>query len=517
MSRAISAKIKINGKLVADAPLSVGGTGTGDMVDIDFAVDGQGRYYIPGSSLAGPMRSWTETHLTADVNDKSLDGADIADKLFGGGEGGYASYLTVDDAVILSDPDKPSARERRHGISIEESSGTAKEHFFYTRALLPKGTKFNFSMELDVPQGDRELAAGALKEIIGALTNGEIRFGSCKTSGFGSMRLDENLNVNFYDFSKDGEPDVKPELDRWLDGEPSCFGGLASLDIGQEIVNRVSNKLYEIKIDWAPISRIMVKSGRDGIETDMLPLVSSISGKISPVIPGTSIKGVLRAQACRIMRTIFGRLPQKSEKEEYYLGIVRDMFGDKNKSGRVFVDDVCLVSPTNISPDEWIQENECKLNEFTIHEDHVAIDRFTGGASESALYSVRPVPRMIFQRDAQTKRILPDSGREICWEPIKITIDFASRPKAPSGELQLAELALLELVIRDMQSGLIPIGFGTNRGFGDLEITRVDRMPSCAQEEMKKAWTKFIDGGGIFSTDLGVTNHGANTNGTNES
>ncbi|MDR3355255.1 MAG: RAMP superfamily CRISPR-associated protein [Synergistaceae bacterium] len=502
MSRGIAAKIKIEGCLAAGAPVSVGGVGAGDMVDIDLAVDGQGRYYIPGSSIAGPMRSWTETNLTADVNGESLDGSDIADKLFGymkknkGDKEGYASFLAVDDAVALCEP---SARERRHGISIEESSGTAKKHFFYTRALLPKGTRFDFSMELDVTQGGKELAKGAMKEIIRALSDGEIRFGSCKTSGFGTMRLEsESLKVNFYDFSISGE------LDKWLGNEPSGSCGLAVLEsnAGQGIVERVRNDRYKIEIKWAPVSRIMVKSGRDGIATDMLPLVSNISGKISPVIPGTSIKGVLRAQARRIMRTIFGQSPENDE--EKYLCIVDDMFGDENRSGRIFVEDVYLASPTNISPDEWIREDECKLNEFTIHEDHVAIDRFTGGASVSALFSARPVPRTLHQRDERTRRILPERGREICWEPIKITIDFTSRTNAPCGGLHLAELALLELVIRDMRNGLVPIGFGTNRGFGDLEINDVDWMPSHPHEEMKKAWTEFIE----------VTNHGTNTDGT---
>jgi CRISPR/Cas system CSM-associated protein Csm3 (group 7 of RAMP superfamily) len=490
MSRTVEAKATIKGCLIADSPISVGGGGAGDMVDIDLAIDGQGRYYIPGSSLAGPMRTWTEMNLTAVVGGNKLDGSDIADKLFGymkksvSDKEGYASFLTVYDAVVSG---QSSVRERRHGISIDERSCTAREHFFYTRALLPKGTEFSFSMELDVAQCDREITAGALGRIIEALSNGEIRFGSCKTRGFGAMRLlPDGLEVSFYDFSR------TDALDEWLEGRPSSPSGAEVFDACKKIVGRVPNQRHEIKICWAPISRIMVKSGREGIETDMLPLVSKRPGGISPVIPGTSIKGVLRSQACRIMRTIFGQRPE-DDRDEAYLGIVMDMFGDKDKSGRVFVDDVYLSSVTGISEDEWIQEKEDKLNTITIHEDHVAIDRFTGGASEGALYSARPVPR---------SRTIGGNEREISWDPIKITVDFSSRLDKPDERSCKAELALIELLIRDMQSGLVPLGFGTNRGFGDIEIRCVKRisgyMDGNKSDDIKQAWREFVESGGKF-------------------
>ena len=60
MSRAIVGKVIVKGKLVADRALSVGGAGAAGGVDLEIALDGRGRPYVPGSSLAGPMRSWLE-------------------------------------------------------------------------------------------------------------------------------------------------------------------------------------------------------------------------------------------------------------------------------------------------------------------------------------------------------------------------------------------------------------------------------------------------------------------------
>jgi CRISPR/Cas system CSM-associated protein Csm3 (group 7 of RAMP superfamily) len=425
------------------------------------------------------MKSWIELNLVASAGVKNQSGEEIANKLFGyikkNNNEGCASFLVVNDAAIA---DISTARERRHGIAIEASSGTAREHFFYTRALLPKGTKFYFSMELDVNTGDKETVLGALTHLLEALTTGEIRFGSNKTRGFGAMKL-VDMKVYYYDFNIDGA------FDKWLDRKPSDNAGIESLGGYHGVKRQNADQKYSVVISWAPVSKIMVKSGRDGIETDMLPLMTGTDKGLVPVIPGSSIKGVLRSQACRVMRTIFGQDPNA---QETYLDIVNDMFGDGNNSGRVFIDDVYL-SETGVSYDDWI--NESNLDRITVHEDHVAIDRFTGGASEGALYSARPVPKTVTINDIETK---------LHWTPIKITIDFSARLKKPDETSRLAELALLELLIRDMREGLIPIGFGTNRGLGDIEISDVKRdadyMQGAGKDKIKQAWKKFIDSEG---------------------
>jgi CRISPR/Cas system CSM-associated protein Csm3 (group 7 of RAMP superfamily) len=487
MSRSVEAKIVISGLLTAEVPISVGGAGDGELVDIDLARDGQGRFYIPGSSIAGPMKSWIELNLVASAGGTSLSGEEIANRLFGyvknNSNEGRASLLVVNDAAIT---DISKARERRHGIAIEASSGTAREHFFYTRALLPKGAEFYFSMELDVDKGDKGTVLGALKHLLEALTNGEIRFGSNKTRGFGTMKL-VDMKVYYYDFSK---PDA---FDKWLDRKPSDDAGIESLGGYHGIERQSADQKYSVEISWAPKSKIMVKSGRDGIETDMLPLMSGTDKGLVPVIPGSSIKGVLRSQACRIMRTIFGQAPNA---KETYLDIVNDMFGDGNNSGRVFIDDVYLLPDTGVSYDDWISEND--LDRITAHEDHVAIDRFTGGASEGALYSARPVPKTVTTNCTRT---------ELRWAPIKIAIDFSSRLNKPDETSRLAELSLLELLICDMCEGFVPIGFGTNRGLGDIEINDVKRdadyMQDAEKDKIKAAWTKFITSGGVFSLSGG--------------
>jgi CRISPR/Cas system CSM-associated protein Csm3 (group 7 of RAMP superfamily) len=58
-----------------------------------------------------------------------------------------------------------------------------------------------------------------------------------------------------------------------------------------------------------------------------------------------------------------------------------------------------------------------------------------------------------------------------------------------------------------MLEGLIPIGFGTNRGLGDIEISNVERdadyMQGAGKDEIKVAWAEFIASEGVFSLSGG--------------
>jgi CRISPR/Cas system CSM-associated protein Csm3 (group 7 of RAMP superfamily) len=280
-----------------------------------------------------------------------------------------------------------------------------------------------------------------------------------------------------------------------LEGVHPANSGLDYLGQLQSSVSTKKKDRYDVTVKWSPVSRIMVKSGREGTKTKIMPLVSGVGDGLLPVIPGSSIKGALRSQACRILRTIFGQEP---DDDESYLAIADDMFGSGEQSGRLFVNDVYLRGTAPLSRTEWIDEDEAALNRITKNEVHVAIDRFTGGASEGALYSVRPVV----------------AGGASEWEPIRIVLDFSTRSSVPPLASRLAEQALLKLLIRDLSEGFIPLGFGTNRGFGDISVANTEGLPGVnkkntdgavvgnqeekEENEIRAAWEVFVNSGGKF-------------------
>ena len=410
MTRKIKAKVSIKGTLKAATPLSVGGTGAGEHVDIELAIDGTGQCYIPGTSLAGAIRSWLERQG--------------CNENFFGQKDSEASRIYVYDAAI------PYAiKERRHGISINDNTGTVfgREGFFYTRAILPRGTSINFNVELDIIN---ENDGGMLALIVEALEAGKIRFGGCKTRGMGKLYLIDT-EINYYDFMNDDSA-----LDSWLENKPAAINSLENFSKPQ--LNK--NESFNVKINWKPESNLMVKSGLDGISTKIMPLVSGIDeeGKIiAPVIPGTSLKGLFRAHARKILNTL------KSEK----FNIVDDIFGDDQKAGRLMIDDVYCITEQSALFENWIEEDSNTLNILTSENQYVAIDRFTGGASQGALYNARPVKNLF------------------AWEAVNMTLNIF--PEIPDNILN-QELALLKLLVRDFCEGYISVGFGSRRGLGKI-------------------------------------------------
>ncbi len=463
MSQKISGKVNVDGTLVAVTPLSVGGLGTGEHVDLELAEDGTGQYYVPGTSLAGPMRSWLERRLSKESK--------LSNSLFGytnqKGDGGKASIIYISDSPIEN-----ALKERRHGISIQDATGTTKNGALYTRALLPKGTRLKLKIELDIindkyPDGH---PAGALAIILEALCAGKIRFGACKTRGMGEMRLEE-LKLNFYDFAGDDTA-----LDLWLDGKDAPKQGIEALNNFSR-PSLSPERAFFISIPWRAVSPVMVKSGRDGIEADMLPLMSGVdTEKSAPVIPGSSLKGIFRSQTRKILNTLFDFELNYNVDEN---PIIEDLFGSQSRAGRLMIDDVYYKKP--VAQEKWLTEDVNSLNSVTERHQYVAIDRFTGGSSDGALYSARPVKC--------------DEKNITGWEPIRMTLDESN---ALSDENVKKEQALIKLLLRDFKEGYMPIGFGSRRGFGEIEVGDIDYGADFPDDlELQPAWDDFVSSGGM--------------------
>ena len=502
MSRGLKKKISVVAKMEAQTSLSVGGVGGSETADLELAQNGKGEWYIPGTSVTGPLRSWLETHFER--------GGAIAAALFGyqnrkTGKG-QASFLSVGDAPLHVLPGL--GREVRDGIRIDGATGTTKKGFKYNRAVLPAGTTASLRLELDLPpkpvEVRRELASeketvrleeleAALREMLQALTRGEIRFGAAKGRGLGKMQ-GKDLQIFVYDFPKD--------LDLWLEDKPGqelalkCLGSEETL-VPQEFLRE------EIVVAWEPISPTMVKSGRDGTKADMVPLVSGVGpGGVAPVLPGSSLKGILRGRAEKIVRTLLLKDARDPAKEAACLEIVRELFGDEDRGGRICIDDV--YQRGNVSTLlAWFGEQD-DFEKATEYAQHVAVDRFTGGASEGALYSIRT----------------PKMGPQ--WDPIRMVVDF-SRPVKVSRSQEVsaagendrdpasektsyapvsvayrdAMRALLYLTLLDLKDGLLPLGFGTNRGMGEIRILGgIKGYDEGKKEALLRAWKAFLKNGG---------------------
>ncbi|NJP12384.1 MAG: hypothetical protein HC769_22435 [Cyanobacteria bacterium CRU_2_1] len=482
MARPINSRIQVCGTLVAESPLHVGGLEQSVEVDLSLAVNGQGQYYIPGTSLAGVLRAGMA----------AIDGIDagLIRTLWGFQperdsnkpvtQTGHASFILIKDAVVTG-----GQPERRDGVAIDRAWGATAEHMKYDRAILPKGSMIAFHLTLEQQSQQSETSQIALAKLIQALEQGEIRLGAAKTRGLGCVKL-TNVQVQKQTFAD------RTKMLQVLQGQ---WESMALPTTEQPVL---STQL-QIQIDWQPIDPVMVKAEAAGIAVDILPLVSTVNDRLRLVLPGSSIKGALRSQAERIIRTV--RADQdnlnQSFDQQVQLPLVTELFGRAAKKverqangktqnsgiepsnaakvepsrqiGRLFVKDCYAKNP--IESQAWDQVMAATTSddlqkalqqaglEHTQAAHHVAIDRWTGGASDGALYSVLEPMNM-------------------AWHPIQLILELGQL----AISLQRPLLMLLLLLLRDLSSKRIPLGFAVNRGMGTIRVSHIKLTGSILAE-----------------------------------
>jgi CRISPR/Cas system CSM-associated protein Csm3 (group 7 of RAMP superfamily) len=459
MAREIVSRIRVTGTLIAESPIHVGGSGGDPLVDMVLAINGQGNYYIPGTSLAGVLRAWIEQQ-----------DSQIGDQIWGtrqiSGENGFASFVLVEDASVQGDVQT----EIRDGVGIDRFSGSAAEYIKFDRMILPKGTTIDFQMMLERPKklGNKHLDDVTWEKVrslhgalLNALQSGDFRLGAAKTRGLGCIKLQD---TTIYEQILNTPAGMLARL--------RSGGTPASLETVLPSSENIQRSQLAITIHWQPVGPLMVKAEQAGIAVDMLPLVSAVGDQLAFVLPGSSLKGTLRSQAERIVRTLLSqKIPSQADSKPQFLDqldvhLVRELFGSAAKTnpsqgrmGALFVED-CYANHTMPSA-AWNAiesaanqaELQTGLNQAGLKDTqqafHVAIDRWTGGAADGCLYST-----------------LEPMG--INWQPIKLKLDL-SRLK----DLQSESIMLILLLLRDFIQGRVPLGYATNRGMGAIKVNNV--------------------------------------------
>lgn len=481
MGRPLVGRLRVRGWLELLGPLHVGGLGVDPDVDLTLAVDGQGRPVVPGTSLAGPLRAWTER--TNPQPWREVWGSATRD--------GRASTVYVDDGHVFNsvadatDGAPTAVREEvRDGVGIDRVTGSAARRVLYRRAILPRGAVVGLSLVIESPNAvrlgsDRK----ALGHLLADLAAGRVRIGAGKTRGLGKVRL--LTAPHLLSVTETSLASPQATLATLVSPRPLDIAGLLS---DASASANAGKGPMTITVSWSAASPVMVRSGADGFFVDALPLVSRVKGadEVVPVLPGSSIKGALRSRSELIARTVLGvDAPTGPAKTRFadqlgQIDLVSVLFGaapptDDTSTlglGAVGVDD-CYASATKpLTTAEWAavvtpgpaagadasgdrarmpQAIAASLAASGLTERaHVAIDRWTGGAASGRLFSVLETA-------------------QVAWDDLTITVDLDRVP----AELRDASLALLVLLLRDLKGGGVKLGYATNRGMGDIEVTAV--------------------------------------------
>jgi CRISPR/Cas system CSM-associated protein Csm3 (group 7 of RAMP superfamily) len=509
MSRHLSHIFELSAVLTAVTPLHVGNSDDALVQDAPLALDGAGNPYLPATSLAGPLRDWWRKSFSDDKRQEPTrvggkDGKPIAaqDGLWGqaegrnaGDESGFASLFIIDDAPAILQTG--AAPELRDGVGIDRFTGAAAPAIKFDRQILPAGTTFGLRIQLEVPSVkiehaphlNFEEAKARFAALAVALENGAIRFGGGKTRGLGRLAA-SGITITAHDLA------TRTGILKRLagTGNPEPWAELKQAAFATAPIETVT-----IQIDWTAVTPVYSQAGMSGITIDALPLTSAKgAGARSLVLPGSAIKGALRSQAERICRTLARTFEEPATKHLKTIAIplVETLFGAPGRSdkdaagepaktcmgrGALGIDD-CFFGP-DISTGNWndlVREHHAddKIKVAMAQEkidaigwkqptdnrdggaylsQHVAIDRWTGGAAEGFLYNRLEPPK-----GSGMFRLTLDGGR-------LVTDDKGTR----GAHAKQAAIALLLFVLRDLVRGRISIGFGGTRGLGSISITAI--------------------------------------------
>lgn len=420
-------KIVIQSKLKTQSPLRIGSRANEGLTDILILKDKQGQPFIPGTSLAGVLRS----EIAAIYGEKA------ADKLFGSidGRDSNQSMLNISDVVLTS-----KGIVVRDGVAIDELTGVAKTGAKFDFEALERGAAGDVLLELTVRKCDEAKPLeityqhnaysvkgdcyGEMAATIADLLTGGISVGSLTTKGYGKIAGAEAVSVYDFDFAQ------AKSAEQWLAYISDEKLPQAAYTGKAEAVKAAEN--FYLEVGCALQGALLVRNfdvddSKQNKEEATLSAVQLKSGE-DYVIPGTSWKGVLRSRAFKILLALTGNdLQAAQHKLQEIFGFANDGEKQSGKRSKLLVDET-YISTKKLS---------------AMRQTRNRIDRFTGSTIDSALFCEEPVWQQ--KRDENT-----------------VTL------KACLKNCSQAEAGLMLLLLKDLWLGNMNIGSGRGVGRGVL-------------------------------------------------
>lgn len=420
--------------LRAETPLFVGSGNSTLLKDALVQKDANGFPMIQGTSLAGVLRN----------SFSKISGKEKLAEIFGGSKGGdlgKGSLLKVSPALMMLDNKTVSEglildnkwdalKEQFDHLPVRQhvrmnDKGVAEKNGLFDNEVIFKGTRFVFELELtDLAGGFQE----DWNELLAIIQSPEFRIGAGTRNGYGSLKVLKIQNRKF---------DLSNDLAAYLDFSPSFkfidWNSEQSISPEKEIKSKIH---FILKLTPDPF--FIFGSGSGDEDVDNTPLEEEvviytpegIKFEKQTVVPGSSIKGAIAHRVA----FHYNKIQQREGKDYTKIGTnnnaVVALFGKAGKNitepaaGKVFINDVFLSSGE--------VKNDKILN-------HVAIDRFTGGALEGALFSEKV---SYLEKDT-------------------LEIDVFLEDNVGTEYAEVLEQALM-----DICKGLLPLGGMTTKGHG---------------------------------------------------
>lgn len=494
--------VMIRGELHARTAVHIGSGAASDLTDAPLRRDAQGNLILPGSAIAGSLRTlltrlapslgYAPCRALQDPQDKQELAAPRTERgctcpvchLLGDmnpndatGSQSSASRLIVHHASLAGGA---SATRIRDGVGIDRVTGAAARHAGarFDLEVLPPGTVFSLRLELeDAEATDSALLAAALAE----WQAGRAALGGRIARGLGAFTLQKiearKLALDGIDsliacLASDDPWEVAAPLEEWL------AQGLRAVRVtagqGGPPPQAPRNAPRDALRNWICIEGALLGQGplltNDSAEAaahgfDHAPLLVQMGDLSQPVLTGAGLRGVLRSHAERIARTL-----------ATHAAAGRDAFlaacpacdplqndpaaplascdsllprGGGLQEQETQPEDLCLAcrlfgstrrgSRLLVEDAPYDQEAAGGAPVYKML-DFLAIDRFTGGGAEHLKFDALAL-----------------------WKP---AFRLRLRLENPAE----SELGWLLLLLRDLAEGWLHVGYGAAKGFGRVKL-----------------------------------------------
>jgi CRISPR/Cas system CMR subunit Cmr4 (Cas7 group RAMP superfamily) len=413
--------------LEAVTPLKVASGKSDNSIDAPVLRDWNNLPMVQGTSMAGVLRA----SLSTIADQENLFGKDFGSRVLVS----HLHLLDRDGKIVYKlgkDPD-PDFLDRYDDLPVREHTaindkGAAKDGSKFDEEVVYAGSRFKFELEFitDNSEGDMK----KWESLLSQLTSPLFRLGGGSTKGFGEMEV-VSCQVKAYEIGKDYH-DKPSDLNKQVDHTT-------------DTIYKNTTQITTYTINLKPDDFFSFGSGFGDEDIDDIAVTEEIvkwdknnKGSFSNkqiLFPASSLKGVLSHRVAYHYNRLTKTFADEVKDIEKHIGennkAVATLFGKKAKinngtqegeKGKALFSDMF----------KEFDENQVKIF------DHVKIDRFTGGAMDSALYN----EKVIAQEDV--------------WS---INIVLA---EDVTGKVKEA----FEATLDDLARGWLPLGGKVNRGHG---------------------------------------------------
>ncbi|HHY56376.1 MAG TPA: hypothetical protein GYA08_13190, partial [Chloroflexi bacterium] len=314
----------ITAKLTLRTALHVGTGKDTETADDLVRRDARGRLLIPGTAIAGALRS-IATRLAPRFDGakpcQALIGAQSNDacqclvcQLFGDVNPhedtnvATAARVLVYDAVLDTSP----AVLIRDGVGIDRVTGAAarRERIKFDYEVLPAGATFKLRLEIDSRLTNKEKTLPLLAAALAEWEQGRGAVGGRVGRGLGALDLTDVQWIErdltqtdvLIEFLRTGPPWDASDGDRdWLASKVRRLI-ITSYTGDLPVARSWALAEFTLAATGPFLTHDLAQAGRSGF--DHAPVLAAYEKYAKPVLPGSSLRGVLRSQAECIARTL---------------------------------------------------------------------------------------------------------------------------------------------------------------------------------------------------------------------